>query len=68
MTAMRPPYQWELAFLTTGAGEAVGRRGQEVEMAIAAPSSKSPAATTNLMERICAPDMELLSLEQVGTA
>ena len=54
MTTMRPPYQGELAFPTTGLGEAVGRRGQEVEMA--APGPESPAVTTNVMERICAPD------------
>jgi RNA-directed DNA polymerase len=56
MTTTRPPYQWELAFPTTGPGEAVGRCGQEVEMATAAPDLESPAATTNFMERICAPD------------
>src|SRR5688572_30690584 len=56
MTTTRPPYQWELAFPTTGPGEAVGRRGQEVEMATAAPGPESPAVTTNFMERICAPD------------
>src|SRR4029453_8384162 len=48
------PYQWELAFPTTGPGEAAGRRGQEVEMA--APGPERPAATTDLMEGICAPD------------
>ena len=68
MTTMRPPYQGELAFPTPGPGEAVGRRGQEVEMATAAPGPESPAATTNLMERISAPDMGLLSLEPVATA
>jgi RNA-directed DNA polymerase len=56
MTTMRPPYQGELAFPTTGPGEAGGRRGQEVEMATAAPGPESPAVTTNFMERICAPD------------
>src|SRR4029450_11883660 len=50
MTTTRPPYQWELAFPTTGPGEAVGRRGQEVEMATAAPGPESPAATTNLID------------------
>jgi len=56
MTTMRPPYQLELAFPRTGPGEAGGWCGQEVEMATAAPGSESPAATTNLMERICSPD------------
>jgi RNA-directed DNA polymerase len=56
MTTTRPPCQWELAFPTTGPDEAADRRGQEVEMATAAPDPESPAATTNLMERICAPD------------
>jgi hypothetical protein len=60
------PYQGELAFPTPGPGEAAGRCGQEVEMA--APGPESPAATTNLMERISAPDMGLLSLEPVATA
>ena len=56
MTTTRPPYQCELAFPTTGPGEAAGRRGQEVEMATAAPGPERPAATTDLMEEICAPD------------
>jgi RNA-directed DNA polymerase len=56
MTTTRPPYQWELAFPTTGPGEAVGRRGQEVEMVRAAPDPESPAVSERFMEEICAPD------------
>jgi RNA-directed DNA polymerase len=56
MTTMRPPYQRELDFPMTDPGEAEGRHGQEVEMATPAPGPESPAVTTNLMERICAPD------------
>ena len=56
MTTTRLPYQWELAFPTTDLGEAAGRRGQEVEMATAAPGPESPAVSERLMEEICAPD------------
>jgi len=56
MTAMRPPYQLELALPIPGRGEAPRRDGQEVETITAMAEPESPASTVHLMEAICDPD------------
>ena len=56
MTAMRPPYQFELALTTPGRGEAAGRDAQEVETITATAEPESPALAEHLMEAICASD------------
>src|ERR1700757_3191147 len=56
MTAMRPPYQLELALPMRGRGEAPCVDGQEVEMVTATVEPESPAPTEDLMEAICDPD------------
>jgi len=56
MTAMRPPYQLELALPIPGRGEAPRRDGQEVETITATAEPESPALTEHLMEAICDPD------------
>src|ERR1700746_2116660 len=56
MTAMRPPYQLELALTTPGRGEAAHRGAQEVETITATAEPKSPALTEHLMEAICESD------------
>src|ERR1700740_3238647 len=52
MTAMRPPYQLELALTTPGRGEAARRDAQEVETITATAEPESPASTEHLMEAI----------------
>src|SRR6516225_12373660 len=56
MTAMRPPYQLELALPIPGRGEAPRRDGQEVETITATAEPESPALTEHLMEAVCDPD------------
>jgi hypothetical protein len=56
MTAMRSPYQLELALLLSDRGEAPRRGAREVEAAVATTESESPASTQYLMEAICNPD------------
>jgi RNA-directed DNA polymerase len=56
MTAMRPPYQLELALPMPGQGEAPHRDGQEVETITAMAEPESLASTVHLMEAICDPD------------
>ena len=56
MTAMRSPYQLELALPMPGRGEPPGRDGQEVETITAMAEPESPASTVHLMEAICDPD------------
>jgi RNA-directed DNA polymerase len=56
MTAMRPPYQLELALLIPGRGEARRRDAREVETIKATAESESSALTEHLMEAICDPD------------
>src|SRR6201997_5697166 len=56
MTAMRPPYQLELALPMRGRGEAPCVDGQEVETVTATVEPESPAPTEDLMEAICDPD------------
>src|SRR6201993_3644351 len=56
MTAMRPPYQLELALPMRGRGEAPCVDGQEVETVMATVEPESPAPTEDLMEAICDPD------------
>ena len=56
MTAMRPPYQLELALPMPCRGEAPAREGQEVETITATAEPESPASTAHLMEAICDPD------------
>src|SRR6201987_4827377 len=56
MTAMRPPYQLELALTTPGRGEAARRNAQEVETITTTAEPESPASTEHLMEAICDPD------------
>jgi RNA-directed DNA polymerase len=56
MTAMRPPYQLELALPMPGRGEAPPRDGQEVETTTAMAEPESPASAAHLMEAICDPD------------
>src|SRR6516225_5719244 len=56
MTAMRPPYQFELALTTPGRGEAARRDAQEVETITATAEPESPALTKYLMEAICESD------------
>ena len=56
MTAMRPPYQLELALPMPCRGEAPAREGQEVETITATTEPESPASTAHLMEAICDPD------------
>src|SRR6201997_2931554 len=56
MTAMRPPYQLELALPMRGRGEAPCVDGQEVETVTATVELESPAPTEDLMEAICDPD------------
>src|SRR5215472_7026611 len=56
MTAMRPPYQLELALTKPGRGEAAGRDAQEVETITATAEPESPALAEHLMEAICASD------------
>src|ERR1700746_973572 len=56
MTAMRTPYQLELALPMRGRGEAPCVDGQEVETVMATVEPESPAPTEDLMEAICDPD------------
>ena len=56
MTAMRPPYQLELALPTPGRGEAPRHDVQEVETSTATAEPESLASTEYLMEAICDPD------------
>jgi len=56
MTAMRPPYQLELALTIPGRGEAARRDAQEVETITATAEPESPALAEHLMEAICASD------------
>jgi len=56
MTAMRPPYQLELALPTPGRGEAPHHDVQEVETITATAEPESLASTEHLMEAICDPD------------
>ena len=56
MTAMRPPYQLELALTTPGRDEAARRDAQEVETITAMAEPESPALTEHLMEAICESD------------
>jgi len=56
MTAVRPPYQLELALPMPGRGEAPCRDVREVETATATAEPESPASTEYLMEAICDPD------------
>ena len=56
MTAMRPPYQLELALPIPGRGEAPRRDGQGVETITATAEPESPALTEHLMEAICGSD------------
>ena len=56
MTAMRPPYQLELALTTPGRGEAARRDAQDVETITATAEPESPALAEHLMEAICEAD------------
>jgi RNA-directed DNA polymerase len=56
MTAMRPPYQLELALPRPGRSEAPCRDAREVEAVTATVEPESPASTEHLMEAICDPD------------
>jgi RNA-directed DNA polymerase len=56
MTAMRPPYQLELALTIPGRGEAARRDAQEVETITATAEPESPALAEHLMEAICEAD------------
>ena len=53
MTAVRPPYQLELALPTPGRGEAPRHDVQEVETITATAEPESPASTAHLLEAIC---------------
>ena len=65
MTAMRPPYQLELALPMPGRGEAPCRDVREVEAVTATAEPESPASTEHLMEAICDPDNIATALRAV---
>ena len=56
MTAMRSPYQLELALPIPDRGEAPCRDRREVETVTATAEPEGPASTAHLMEAICDPD------------
>jgi RNA-directed DNA polymerase len=56
MTAMRPPYQLELALPIPSRGEAPRPDAREVETVTATTERESPASTEHLMEAICDSD------------
>ena len=65
MTAMRSPYQLELALPLPDRGEAPRRDAQEIEAAVATTEPESPASTQYLMEAICNPDNIEAALQSV---
>jgi RNA-directed DNA polymerase len=65
MTAMRSPYQLELALPLPDRGEAPRRDAREVEAAVATTEPESPASTQYLMEAICNPDNIEAALQSV---
>src|ERR1700741_1707051 len=56
MTAMRPPYQLELALPMRGRGEAPCVDGPRLALVKTTVEPESPAPTEDLMEAICDPD------------
>jgi RNA-directed DNA polymerase len=56
MAASRPPFQLELDLTVCGRGEALCRKGWEVEAAMATEAFDRPAGCDRLMEAICDPE------------